>query len=124
MGFTEYTGIRILHADNGHAEGEIIVGPEHLNPMGALHGGLLFTLLDTIGGVATRTLGVTPTTLTSNINYLRPTLGAKKITAKADVIKRGRNISVVRIDIFDDKDVLVASGAGNYSDISGRMPNK
>lgn len=124
VGFIDYAGIRFTMAGNGHAEGEIVIEPHHLNPAGALHGGLIFTIMDTIGGFAARTLGVLPTTLTSNINYLRPTLGTKKITAKADVIKRGKNVSVVRIDIFDDRDVLVASGASNYSDLTGRVEDE
>lgn len=124
VGFIEYSGIRFTKAGDGHAEGEIVIEPHHLNPAGALHGGLIFTIMDTIGGFATRTLGVLPTTLCSNINYLRPTLGTKKITAVADVIKRGKNVSVVRIDLFNEKDVLVASGASNYSDLSGRVKDE
>ena len=124
VGFIKYSGIKVTNAGEGHAEGEIDILPHHLNPAGALHGGLLFTIMDTIGGFATRTLGVLPTTLCSNINYLRPTMGTTKIKAVADVIKRGKNVSVVRIDLLDDKDVLVASGASNYSDLSGRVKDE
>ena len=124
VGFIDYTGMKVTKAGNGHAEGEIEIQPHHLNPAGALHGGLIFSLMDTIGGFATRTLGVLPTTLCSNINYLRPTMGTKVLKAKADVIKRGKNISVVRIDLLNDQDVLVASGASNYSDLSGRVKDE
>ncbi len=124
VGFIEYSGIKVTEIGEGYAEGYIDIEPHHLNPAGALHGGLLFTIMDTIGGFSTRTLGVLPTTLCSNINYLRPTLGVKRLTAKATCIKRGKNISVVRIDLFDDKDVLVASGASNYSDLSGRVEDE
>ncbi len=124
VGFIEYSEIKVTQVSPGHAEGEIEIKPHHLNPGGALHGGLIFTLMDTIGGFATRLLGVLPTTLSSNINYLRPTLGTKVLKAKADVIKRGRNVSVVRIDLINDQDVLVASGAANYSDLSGRVKDE
>lgn len=124
VGFIDYSGIKMTKAENGYAEGYIDILPHHLNPGGALHGGLVFTIMDTIGGFAARTLGVLPTTLCSNINYLRPTTGVKRLTAKATCIKRGRNISVVRIDLLDDNDVLVASGASNYSDLSGRVEDE
>ena len=124
VGFIEYSGIKMTEIKEGYAEGYIDIQPHHLNPGGALHGGLLFTLMDTIGGFSTRTLGVLPTTLCSNINYLRPTIGVKRLTAKATCIKRGKNVSVVRIDLFDDNDVLVASGASNYSDLSGRVEDE
>lgn len=120
-GFIKYTGLKLKCIGEGYAEGELRIEPYHLNPAGAIHGGLLFTLMDTVGGFATKTLDVLPTTLTSNINYLRPTLGTKRITVKASVIKRGKNVSVVRIDLYDEKEVLVASGAANYSDLSGKV---
>ena len=122
-GFIGYIGLKLIAAEDGHAEGEIEIQEHHLNPGGAVHGGLLFSIMDTIGGFAVRSLDALPTSLCSNINFLRPTPGTKKITAKADVIKHGKNVSVVRIDIFDDKDVLVASGAANYSDLTGRVPS-
>ncbi len=123
-GFIDYSGIEITNVGEGHAEGEIQILPHHLNPGGALHGGLIFTLMDTIGGFSTRTLGVLPTTLSSTINYLRPTVGTKVLKAKADVLKRGKNVSVVRIDLLNDQDVLVASGQANYSDLSGRVKDE
>ena len=121
-GFIEYTGMHVTNVAEGHVEGEIQIEPHHLNPAGALHGGLVFALMDTIGGFAAKTLGVLPTTLSSTINYLRPTIGTQKLLAKADVLKRGRNVTVVRIDLFNEKDVLLASGDANYCDLSGRVP--
>ena len=121
VGFIEYSGIKLISCENGHAEGVIEVKPHHLNPGGALHGGLLFTLMDTIGGFATHSVGVLPTTLTSNINYLRPAVNTKTVTAVADVLKRGKTVTVVRIDLIDDKGVLVASGATNYFDLNDRV---
>lgn len=120
-GFINYIGLTVTEIGEGYAEGQLMIKPYHLNPAGAIHGGLLFTMMDTVGGFATKTLGILPTTLTSNINYLRPTVGAEKITVKATVIKRGKNVSVVRVDLFNEKDVLVASGAANYSDLSDRV---
>ncbi len=124
VGFIDYIGIKLTSLEEGHAEGEIEIQPHHLNPGGGLHGGLLFSIADTIGGFATRTLDVLPTTLSSNMNFLRPTKGTRVLTAKADVIKRGKNISVVRIDLFNENGVLVASGASNYSDLSGRVEDE
>ena len=123
-GYINYSGMKATAAWEGHAEGKIEIEPHHLNPAGGLHGGLVFALMDTVGGFATVTLGVLPTTLSSTINYLRPTMGTKTLTAKADVIKHGRNVSVVQIDLYDDKDVLVASGVGNYCDLSARVEDK
>lgn len=123
-GYIKHSGMQVTQVAEGHAEGAIAIAPHHLNPAGALHGGLVFALMDTIGGFAAKTLGVLPTTLSSTINYLRPTIGTKTLTAKADVLKRGRNVTVVRIDLYSEKDVLLAVGEANYCDLSGRVKDE
>ena len=40
VGFIDYSGIKMTKAENGYAEGYIDILPHHLNPGGALHGGL------------------------------------------------------------------------------------
>lgn len=124
VGFIDYTGMKVTAVDTGHVEGEIEIEEHHLNPAGGIHGGLVFSLADTIGGLATRTLGVLPTTAASSINYLRPTPGTTVLKAKADMIKRGRNLSVVNINLYNQKDVLLANVVGTYCDLSGRVADE
>ena len=51
-GFAKHIGIEILEADQGHAAGRIVLAPIHGNPIGSIHGGCIFTLVDTIAGTA------------------------------------------------------------------------
>ncbi len=120
-GFIKLAGIEITDIGEGYCEGRIEVREEHLNPNGALHGGLLFALADTVGGASLRKYGIVPTTSSSTINYLRPTVGAKIIRARAETIKKGKNNSVVRIELYTDKDVHVTSVIANYADLSDRI---
>ena len=122
VGFTTYAGIRFTCIEEGHTEGEIVIEEHHLNQYDTIHGGLLSVLTDTIGGLATMTKnGFIPATASSSISYLKPTLGVKKLVAKADVIKFGHTLSVVQTDVFDENGVLLVTSLSNYSNITDKV---
>ena len=121
-GYTTYSGIKVTSIKEGYAEGEIEIQEYHLNPRGTIHGGLLYVLTDTIGGLATRTVNgmnaFVPATASSSISYLKPTIAIKKLIAKANVVKFGKRLSVVQIEVFDEKGEHLATSLSNYSNIS------
>ena len=45
-------GIGIETVGEGHAKGTITLADEHKNPHGSVHGGVIFTLVDTAMGAA------------------------------------------------------------------------
>ena len=124
-GFTAYSGIKVGKLAEGYAEGVIEVQEHHLNPRGTIHGGLLYVLTDTIGGLATRTVNgmdhFVPSTASSSISYLKPTIGTKKLIAKANVIKFGRRLSVVQTNVYDENDTLLATSLSNYANIEHKV---
>ncbi|WP_324273469.1 PaaI family thioesterase [Blastococcus brunescens] len=74
-GFAEQLGARAEVADDGSARMSFTVLEEHLNQAGALHGGVLATLVDTAMGAAVRSAvdaGDVPATSQLTVTYLRP----------------------------------------------------
>ena len=67
----------------------------HLNPLGTVHGGCLYTLADTVAGFAAASCGFEGPTLSGNMYFLRPTMGVKKLTCESRVVKNGKRIRVV-----------------------------
>lgn len=61
--FVQACGIEIWELEEDHAVMGTAARPELLNPMGMLHGGLLFTLADCCSGVTARTDGRTVCTV-------------------------------------------------------------
>ena len=43
--FIELIGIKIIEADEGYCKAELEVDDRHLNPLGTVHGGCLYTLV-------------------------------------------------------------------------------
>ena len=107
--FRERVGLTIVEARKGYARGEIELKPWHMNVLGIVHGGVLFTLADTVSGTAAVTgqnYGVP--TVNGTINYLRAGKDTKKIIAEAHEIKNGKNFSVCECKVFDDKENVLA----------------
>jgi uncharacterized protein (TIGR00369 family) len=84
---------------------------------GYLHAGVITTIADSACGYAAFTLmpaGSNVLSVEFKVNLLRPAQG-KEFVTRAEVIKAGRTLSVVRADVFgirDDERELVATMQG------------
>lgn len=103
-------GFRLQSLGAGNAIFELEAGPQHANPMGTLHGGILCDVADAAMGVAyASTLGDAEsfTTLELKINFLRP-FWSGSLVATGRVVSRGRTIGLTECDITDADGRLVA----------------
>ncbi len=94
----------------GKAVFALEAGPQHANPMGTLHGGILCDVADAAMGVAYASLlgdGESFTTLELKINFLRP-FWTGTLIATGRVVKSGRTIGLAECDINDTEGRLVA----------------
>lgn len=107
--FRRTLGIRFVERREGYAKGEMNISPSHLNVLGVIHGGVLFSLADTVSGASALGRGGRVTTVNGNINYLKAGKDTSKIVAEAHEIKYGRTLSVCEAKVYDDKDNLLAT---------------
>jgi len=90
----------------------------------SFHGGILMTVADSVAcfAILTRTpLGQLMTTTDMNIRFLAPCLTA--VRARARVIKLGRLMCPVAVDLFDTNGTQVAVAQVNYM-LLDRMPRR
>lgn len=113
-GFNHELGIHLLEIKDSFALAEIDIEKKHLNPYGIVHGGCIFTLMDTVGGIAARTQGDAVTTSSSNITFLNPANDAKKLIARAEKIKNGKNLLIYDVVTTDEKGILIAKSTLTY----------
>ena len=114
-------GFRLTHVAAGQATIEMDAGPQHANPMGTLHGGVLCDLADAAMGMAYAANlgpGETFTTLELKINFLKP-VWTGRLTAIGRVVKGGRTVGLVECDIHDDADRLVARASSTCMTLRG-----
>ncbi len=88
------------------------------SPIGAVHGGLVCTLLDSALGCAVQSTlpaGVGYTSIEISVRYLRPVhAGIGEIIATGRVIKPGRRVSFAEGEVRDAAGKLVATAASSF----------
>ena len=120
-GFAKDIGIKILSISKGYAKAEININKNHLNPGKSVHGGCIFALADTVGGVAAWSRGNYVATTSSSITYLNPALESKKLIGIAKEIKFGKKILTYDIEVWDDKDRLIAKVTNSYYNLGNKI---
>jgi uncharacterized protein (TIGR00369 family) len=109
--FHQLLGVELEARENGYARVRLPVTPKLAGGVGgSVHGGVVSALADIASLAEQRPAG----TAELNISYLRPALGAY-VLAEARVLKRGRMLAVLDIDIKDPDDRLVAKGRVSYA---------
>ena len=113
-GFISNNNFELLEVEDGKsAVIKANITDSSLNPYGIAHGGFIFGLGDTSMGVIARSTGRKAVTLSANITYLKPSTG-EYLIAKGEMVKDGKTTCFIRCNIYNDKDVLVASMDSNY----------
>lgn len=104
----EFLGFEYRYTPEG-CEIDFQPRPEHQNPRGTLHGGILCDLADAAMGLSwAQRVGEEPfTTVELKINFLKPVWDSR-LHAVGRIVKPGRTIGLLSCDIFDQKRSLVA----------------
>lgn len=111
-GFDDLIGLRLQEVTPDRVVATIDVKPELLQPYGLLHGGVLCSVVETVGSVAGATwFGDRGHVVGSanHTNFLRA-VREGTLTATASPIHRGRSQQLWQIDITDEQQQLVARG--------------
>lgn len=117
MPFQRSQPVRVLACDA--ATGAVTLAlpwrPEYDNGNGAMHGGVLCSLIDTtaaFGVVALR--GASGPTLNLRVDFLKAALPGEEVTATALVRRSGRTLAFVDVEARNPAGQLVALGRANY----------
>lgn len=104
-----HLGIGPIHAQHGHAHFEITVGEALLNPAGALHGGVIYSLCDVACYCALLTL-LAPheeaATHDLQVSLLRGASAGQVLRFEGEVLKRGRQLAFGSAQVHADSKLL------------------
>lgn len=115
-------GFRVEEIGDGRAVVTLSAGPQHANPMGTLHGGVLCDVGDAAMGIAfasTLAEGESFTTIEMKINFFRPVWNAE-LRAEGKVVRRGSSIGYVECEITDEQGRLVAKTSSTCMALRGQ----
>lgn len=129
--FHQHIGMELIDSDHDTLKIKVnmsdnLIGNSISN---ILHGGVIATLLDAIGGLEAfvgviKKLDSFPTeeqveqlskgaTIDLRVDYLRPGSGEYFI-ASAEILRTGNKVTVTRMSLHNDEDKLIAVGSGTY----------
>ena len=110
-GFATANGMRLVELRPGFAKTCLAVEQRHMNNVGMVHGGAIFTLAAFAFGAASRTAGQATVGVSTNISFLKPTRSGT-LYAEATEISRSRRLSVCTVEVTNDAGELVAMFQG------------
>lgn len=105
--FARSCGIEIIEVKHGYARCSVKVTANHLNGIGILMGGALFTLADYTFSLAANSHGIIAVTRDASITYIRKCSGGL-ITAVASEIIRNDKSGSYSVEITNDEDEIIA----------------
>ena len=119
--FAEWVGTELLSTEEGRAVARLQAEEWHLNAMGAVHGGLLSTLIDVSMAEALTTIaeeGEQPFTIQLTVNYMKPAKPGT-LTSTAGVRMGGERVTIVEAEVVQEgeDDEIVALATGTYAPV-------
>lgn len=118
--FTEHLGIVRGEAGGGQAELHLEPRAEHLNSLGATHGGVVVTLMDAAMAASARSLqeGSSVVTVELKTSFLRPARGG--LRAEGRTLHRGASLAFCEATVYDPAGRCCARASGTFKYVRRR----
>ncbi|HEX8178026.1 MAG TPA: PaaI family thioesterase [Pyrinomonadaceae bacterium] len=117
VAYAHLLGLELTAVSRGAAVVSLAVRPELTRMEGIMHGGALASLVDTASAFAVLSLlAPTETTVTVDLtlHFLRP-VSAGQVAAHARVLRAGRRLVTVAIEVRTGADELAATALTTYA---------
>ncbi|HEY5075796.1 MAG TPA: PaaI family thioesterase [Pyrinomonadaceae bacterium] len=114
--YAKLIGLELGEISRGEVSIHLEVRDELRQNQGVVHGGAVASLIDTAAAFAVLTqleLNERVTTTDLTIHYLRP-MSAGRLTATARIVRGGRRLFVLSVEVTNDQQVPVASAVTSY----------
>ncbi len=103
----ETVGIELVAIRPGWAQARLAIGPRHLNGLGIVQGGAIFTLADLALAAAANSHGTAAVSVNAGITYLKA-VAQGVLYAEASEESRGAKLGTYTVRVTDEADELVA----------------
>ncbi len=109
--FAGHSGIELLEVSKGYAKAVMVLRQSHLNGVGTVHGGAIFTLADFAFAAASNSHGTVAVAINASISYVKAAVSGT-LTAEAKEESINPKLATYRVHITDESGDLVASFQG------------
>jgi uncharacterized protein (TIGR00369 family) len=114
--YAKLLGLELGEVGRGVASIHLEVREDLKQYQGVVHGGAVASLIDTAAAFAVLTqleINERVTTTDLTIHYLRPA-NSGRLTATARIVRTGRRLIVLSVEVTNDQEILVATAVTGY----------
>ena len=114
--YAKFLGLVLGEIHQGQVSIHLDVRDELKQNQGVIHGGAIASLIDTASAFAVLTqidINERVTTTDLTIHYLRP-ITSGRMTATARIVRGGRRLFVLSVEVTNDTNALVATAVTTY----------
>jgi acyl-CoA thioesterase len=114
--YAKLLGLELGPVSSGEVSIHLEIRDQLLQNQGVVHGGAIASLIDTAAAFAVITqldLNERVSTTDLTIHYLRPVMGGR-LTATARIVRGGRRLFVLSVEVTNIRDELVAMAVTSY----------
>lgn len=114
--FAKSIGVQVIEALPDRAVCKLKINENHLNGLGLVNGGVLFTIGDLAMAVAANANGSSTVTLNSSIDFIK-SVSSGTIVAVATPVKTGKTISRYRVEVRleENSELLAVLSATSFT---------
>jgi len=105
--YAQLSGIELLSVAPGHAVAEMPIRPHHLNAVGIVQGGAIFTLADLAFAAASNAHGRAAVAVNVSITYMKA-VSAGTLRAEARELSTNPKLGTYTVNVTDDGGALIA----------------
>ncbi len=105
--YAALTGIEIIEAKEGHCRAHLKISEKHLNAVGVVQGGAIFTLADFAFAVASNSRGQLALAINVNITFLKSVSGGT-LFATATEFDDPRKLGAYDVIVTNEKNEIIA----------------
>jgi acyl-CoA thioesterase len=105
--FAKHSGIELLTVAPGHAVAQMPIRPHHLNAVGSVQGGAIFTLADFAFAAASNAHGKVAVAINVSITFMKAA-SSGTLRAEAREVSVNPRLGSYTVNITDEQDALIA----------------
>ena len=105
--FAKHSGIELLSVSPGHAVAQMALRPFHLNAVGSVQGGAIFTLADFAFAAASNAHGKVAVAINVSITFMKAA-SSGTLRAEAREVSVNPRLGSYTVNVTDEQNALVA----------------
>ncbi|RPH50477.1 MAG: hotdog fold thioesterase [Desulfobacteraceae bacterium] len=105
--FAGHSGIELLEISEGRAKAAMNIKKHHLNSVGSVHGGAIFTLADFVFAVASNSHGTVAVAINVSISYMKAATRGR-LFAEAIEVAINPKLASYTVNVTDEQGGLIA----------------